>query len=1017
MGEKLIVGPNISKGLKTDRLPFGIDNDSFPMLVNAYQWRGRVKRKRGTQLLGQLSRFLGTTDGSGNLTVTIAPQPIGTGISHIVVGTDIFTDQGGSSPVTMIKNSSGSGVLNRTSGVLTITGSQINTAVIYYPGLPVMGLEDFVITSNLFPFTLAFDTTYSYNITTSFPYPIYDVSFYKNPASGNPSSVPGLSPIVSYIQKTNWTPVSWNGENYQQFYTVNYQGALWVTNGIDEPFTGANIGMQFQKTSDGSTGSGQVITFTLGANPLIIGDFVFANEFTGTGPNAAANAATLNFQTGYVTGIDSGLGTVTVTFPNATITADTYSNGMLQFLTNRSDKTKDCIRWYDGDPTNGSTTSPSFVTGKGWVNFMPPLSQGSYSISENPQAQYYLVGARMIVPFKDRLLFLGPVIQTSSGNPIYLQDTIVYSQNGTPYYTASWTSSVFNPSTTAPVFSGFLPLLVPSNQTATPYSFWSDQTGFGGFIQAGIDQPMNTVASNEDALIVGFNTLQTKVIYSGNDIIPFSFYIINAELGSSSTFSTITMDQGVITRGSRGYVITGQTSSQRIDIEIPDQVFEIDLLNNGEQRFCAARDFINEWIYFTYPSNQTDNTFPDTTLFYNYRDNSWAVFNESYTTYGSFRRQTGFIWQTVGNIYLTWNAWNDPWDAGESTLLQPQVIGGNQQGFVLIKGVGTGEGTSLNIQNIVNSTVTSPNHNLQNGQYILITGCLGDVAAQVNGEIFSIANVTTNTFDLVPNLTSASYNGGGFITILYVPFIQTKQFPTAWGLGRKTRIGTQQYLLTSTANSQITLLMYLSQDDATAYNYPEFPNAQKIVPQLNCQNNSLIYSSILYTCPESTNLGLTPNNSNMLNQANTNLQMIVNPSTGVTGQQQIWHRVNTSLIGDTVQLGFTLSDAQMREVDVDGPSYTITGATTATNCVLTCTSNLQVGQIVFIQNVVGMTQLNNNYYQVTAVTSTQVTLDVNSTAFTPYVSGGTITAYANQQFAEIELHGFVLDITPSQVLA
>jgi N-methylhydantoinase B/oxoprolinase/acetone carboxylase alpha subunit len=30
-------------------------------------------------------------------------------------------------------------------------------------------------------------------------------------------------------------------------------------------------------------------------------------------------------------------------------------------------------------------------------------------------------------------------------------------------------------------------------------------------------------------------------------------------------------------------------------------------------------------------------------------------------------------------------------------------------------------------------------------------------------------------------------------------------------------------------------------------------------------------------------------------------------------QQQIWHRVNTSLIGDTVQVGFTLSDAQMRD--------------------------------------------------------------------------------------------------------
>ena len=32
-------------------------------------------------------------------------------------------------------------------------------------------------------------------------------------------------------------------------------------------------------------------------------------------------------------------------------------------------------------------------------------------------------------------------------------------------------------------------------------------------------------------------------------------------------------------------------------------------------------------------------------------------------------------------------------------------------------------------------------------------------------------------------------------------------------------------------------------------------------------------------------------------------------------QAQIWHRMNTSLLGDTVQVGFTLSDAQMRDPD------------------------------------------------------------------------------------------------------
>ena len=64
----------------------------------------------------------------------------------------------------------------------------------------------------------------------------------------------------------------------------------------------------------------------------------------------------------------------------------------------------------------------------------------------------------------------------------------------------------------------------------------------------------------------------------------------------------------------------------------------------------------------------------------------------------------------LASIYPTWNDWNDPWNAGTSTLLQPEVIAGNQQGFVLFRDDGTDEDTSLYIQNISGKVVTSPNH-------------------------------------------------------------------------------------------------------------------------------------------------------------------------------------------------------------------------------------------------------------------------------------------------------------------
>ncbi len=934
MGEKIIVGP-VNRGLRTDRTPFVIDNDSFPTLQNAYQWRGRVKRKRGTSLLGRLKRFFSSGDSAytpTNITIVLVNDGFGNGTGNLLtsfatlqpnstilpgsVGIIDFTNgqsYNDNSVGTLIGTLGGTGTLNYVTGEFVLTGRAGDTvaaAFSYYPDLPVMGLEDLALVSTQFPGTIAFDTVYSYNISTSSPFNIYDVSFYKNPAL-DPIGLPG------YLLKTSWTPTTWNGQNYQQFWTTNYQGALWETNGIDtDPVTLSRIGMQFAPASAityvGNTAT--TLTVTIANCPLVIGDFVFVNEWVG--PSVVASTS-INYQSGYVTAAAPNtpvlaLKTITITFPFATILAGPYTPGIIQYLTNRSDITKDCLRWYDGDPTNG--ISPVPASSKGWVNFAPPLNNiilfPFFSISDLPPAQYYLVGARMIVPFKDRLLFLGPVIQTSTGTPIYLQDTIIFSQNGTPYYTASFTG---DPSLATTVFH---PILVPDNQTASPVAYWEDLTGYGGFISAGVEIPIITVGSNEDVLVVGFSTIQTKLVSTGDGITPFLFYTTNSELGSGSTFSIIQLDKGVLTRGNRGYITSDQSGAERFDLDILDQVFQINLQDHGSERFTAQRDFINEWIYFTYPSNEFINytnldpyTFPNQTLFYNYRDQSWSIFNETYTTYGQFRKSDGLTW----NSAPIWNNWHDPWNSGSITVRNQEVIAGNQQGFVIIReDEDTTEALSLYIQGFSSNTITSPKHCLNNGDYIRIFGAIGTIGTIVNFNIskaiYQISNATANTFDVdaFPVLTG-TYFGGGLIERMYIPLIQTKQFPVNWAMARKTRLGPQQYLLSTTAKAQMTLLIFLSQNQSSAY------NLGNIVPQLNVVNDSLIYSTILYTCPESTNLGLLASSTNMLNPANTNLQMVT-----ASQQQQTWHRINTSLIGDTIQIGFTLSDSQMRDLDDDG---------------------------------------------------------------------------------------------------
>lgn len=882
MGEKLVVGVPYDKGLNTSKTAFVIDNNNFPVLVNAYQWRGRVKRKRGTSKLTRLQRIIGQTDGAGNFgPFTILPIPIPTATSVFMIGTEVFVDPGTTAnPADQILTTNSLGVthtLNRVTGVLTITGSTPATNVIFFPGLPVMGIEDLSLPSQAYPGTIGFDTRYSYLVSNIFPYTPSDISFYKNPTSGT---------YTNYVAKGTPTPTWWNGQNYQQFWSTNYQSAFWATNGITIPFSGTNIGMQFKPITvvDNITpGPPAVARLHIAAHGLVQGDFVFVNEVdTTTG---------INFQTGYVTSADpQNANFVDVTFPNATI-ATNGTGGIAQYLTNRSDTTKDCIRWYDGT---------------GWVNFMPPLSQADYSINDVPAAQYYLVGARMIVHFKDRLLFFGPVIQTSAvgATPIYrqMQDVCVYSQNGTAFYTASF---AYDPPDILNTSIVFHPILVPDNETATPMAYWEDQTGFGGFQAAGIDQAITTISPNEDSLIAGFNTsVQSRFVYTNNDIIPFNFYTINSELGSSSTFSIVNMDEGVLTRGNRGFIVTAQTNCRRFDLDIPDQVFQVSNSNNGAERFTSQRDFINEWVYFTYPSTEFKNIFPNQTLFYNYRDDSWAIFNECYTTYGIFRPIDGLTWGTIGTKYPTWGSWNNPWGAGASTPLKPRVVGGNQQGYIIERDEGTGEEESLYIQNIVGNLVTSTNHCLNTGDFIIITGALGTIGTSVNGNIFEVDVPlnSTNTFNILSDTTpTGTYLGGGQIIRMYIPKIYSKQFPTAWGLGRKTRIGVQQYLFNRTNLGQVTLQLFLGTNDDAPFNSPP------IVPSALSVNNSLIYSTILYTCPESTNLGLTPANTSLLQ-----LTSLSSTGTSSNNQAQMWHRMNTSLIGDTVQFGITLSEEQMR---------------------------------------------------------------------------------------------------------
>lgn len=831
--QRLVIS-EIMSGQQTYEKPFFVNNDSFPFLQNAVCWRKSVRKKQGSQLLGQLQRQIGTT-GASPFTVTISPVPLVHGVSQFTIGSVVLVDGditgGAVATLTSSNSPSYTGTLNRTTGLLMINIPAIPaTPVFYNPGMPVMGIEEFesdksASTQIDFPINVFFDQTYSYQFNgTNF----YDVSFYKG--------------------TTN--PVYWTGADYQQFFSCNYYRAMFVTNN--------NPGMQF-KVVTGMPVVGPVSQFTVTGHGLTNSDFVFINEIGGV--------TNVNGVSGKITVIDPN--TFSLATPGA---AGAFSsNGIAQYLTNLVAGNGDGIRWYDGDPNffQGKGIAPGSPSGLGWVNFAPPLDNLQSSSTT------YLMGARMILPFGNRLLAFGTFEATSANasNPTYYGNRIRYCEvNATPFYS----------------------LPVPATDPAgffEPNAWVSNIQGFGGFVDLDTTERIISAAVTQGSLILGLESEQRKLVNTGIETQPYFLEVINPEYGSAGTYGIIPMDHGILTVGEYGFLTTSSYDSKRFDEKIIDQVFQINQSKNGYDRICGARDFVNEVVYFTYYSDSADanNKFPDTTVVFNYREGSFGVWYETFTTYGIYKNSTTEPWE---KYFIPWENWNVRWeDLGPDRFSKPFVAAGTPQGYVMLKWSDISfNQPSAFIHAIVDNgddtfTITSPNHNFYQGQFLGFWPGVPSSSVDkqnFNGVVKQVTSINQFIVEFGAGATPASIVPGIWqISVVDVIDILSKQFPAAWAESMKTRIGAQKYFLDTTTSGEFTLNIYGSQS-TLALDGPG--------------SDLAIFTSIVRTKPDQS-LGLNDSASY---------------------QEQIWHRLSSSAIGDTIQLQFTLSQDQMLAINADG---------------------------------------------------------------------------------------------------
>ena len=790
---------NLREGVRRDVEPFLVNNDAFPVLENAYLFRGRIERRSAFSKIGfsdgKLKRILGQTDALGDFSTTLQSIPVIGGLSVFIVGSTTYTDSGAGGA--LLVNGIGTASLVLLTGVLTILGAPPLTDVTYEPSLPVMGLrfkEEDPINDEAY---IGFDTRYSY---------YFDIGFDDW--------------VKQSAYKTTGTEFIWSGTDSDLFWTFNYLGAMWTTNNIP--------GNHAVSITSVTAGANAVITFT-GGNVFTIGDVVSVTNTGSVGIDGKSGTVTL-----------AAAGTVTTDINNTG--AALGAGGILHAMT--SSISGDGIKWYDGPDSNATNTV-------GWVNFNPPIDSTADPI--------LLRGCLCIVAYRGYLIALNTYEDlVASALPVNYKQRARWGQLGTPYYVPP----------------------VPVNQTSQFEAWFSDvaNKGRGGFSDAPTNESIVSCQFVKDTLIVYFERSTWQLVFTRDDSAPFVWQKINTELGCESTFSLVPFDKGVFAIGNYGIITCDSVNVSRIDQKIPDEVFQIQNKNNGVKRAYGIRDYGSQLVYFTYPVvadedgdpvNQ-DVIYPNRVLLLNYLDGSYAEFDDSFTCFGYFQRQSDLTW---GAAREPWGGANRAWNSGFQQAKYPDVCAGNQVGYTMVFSQAAQEG--LNTPSLLFSDfalsgplgiIYSPNHNLTTGQYVRFQNVGG--LTNINDIIFPIVFVDADHFSIDPDPAfpiSGTYTGKGEITVIPNFTILTKIFSPFLDTGQGTRLSKVEILADKTGEGQISIQVY-----------PNYSLTVSVVEKLmNTKADDLL-----------------------------SFQAV---------EDKIWHRTYLNVNGSFVQLKISLNDEQMRD--------------------------------------------------------------------------------------------------------
>lgn len=767
--DRFMIAP-INTGLETDQKPWIIPDDAFAQLDNAYIFRGRVRKRFGSELMGSgwsspataplFSRFR-VQVGTVGAPASPVPGAVGAIGQQFSVLDEIFTVVVANGAT--LHTGASTMTFNTATGAFVLTNNSAfpgATPIWWYPALPVMGLTNYEVG--------AINNQPSYGFDTNFAY-VFAGGFWQRSftTTSTPSNVP-----------------TFHGTNSDFFWASNWQGitanlqSLFVTNDFVNNPNGSGIVTDDPIwTFDGTTWSPYSYLSNLVANPT--------------------NAQPL---------------TVTRTGTNGTI------------ITN------------------------------------------------------YIQQAKIILPFKDRLVMLNTIENNANGADQYNNNTTTgntparyltstnmsfaqrcrYSHNGSPFAANAWLEPnlTYQPAVGGPIFTA----------------------DGAGFIDAPTDEQIISAEFIKDRLIVYFERSTWELVYTQNQVLPFVWQKINTELGSEAKLSSVPFDKVVLTIGTTGVHACNGANVERIDSKIPDQVFQIRSTNDGIDRVAGVRDYFTEMVYWTFPvSNAPSNssTYPTKVFIYNYKNGSWAFNDDCITAWGYFEQQGGKTW---ANSLETWMIANFAWNSGTIQAEYRQVIAGNQQGFVfIIDSEESRNAPVMQITNMVGSTLTIINHSLNVNDFLLIEN--GQGSTNLNGIIVQVTGlVTTNSITIsIPAL--GVYTGGATAARVSRINILSKQWNPYVDKDRNFYLSKIDFLVDNEGGAAEVFVDFM-------------PSSTELsMTAFGAATGALLGTNVLSTAPYPLN-----------NQE--------------VYQERLWHPVYFQAEGNGIQINITLNDAEMLDSSI-----------------------------------------------------------------------------------------------------